>query len=195
MALDPDEIIVAPTGSVYIAPVGTAPPADTTTPWAAAWKDLGYLSEDAVARSFDSETVDIMAWQADAPVYTDLTLTQTLQFQLMQWNEDTLVFAYGGGVAASGKYSAPAKAAYDPTALGVEIVQGSTVYRMVVARAKITEVGDSNFKGDEAAVLDVTLKVLDNAGAAPWTIIGLTGITAVAAEGRSERELADAEAA
>lgn len=177
MALDPDQIIVAPTGSVFVAPVGTAPPTDTTTAWPAAWKDLGYLSEDAVTGSYDSETVDIMAWQADAPVYTDLSVTQSLQFQLMQWNEETLTFVFGGGTwddaGALANYEAPAKATYDPVALGIELIKGSAVYRFGYARVKVSELGDTNFKGDEAALLDVTVKVLDNAGLPPWKVIGL----------------------
>lgn len=177
MALVPEEILVAPTGSVFLAPVGTAPPTDTTTAWPAGWADLGYLSEDAVTGSYDSTTVDIMAWQADAPVYTDVSVIQSLQFQLMQWNEETLTFAFGGGVWTAGttdaSYAAPAKSAYVEQALGVELLKGATVFRFGYARVKVTDLGDTNFKGDEAALLDVTVKVLDNAGAAPWKVVGL----------------------
>jgi hypothetical protein len=177
MALDPDELIVAPTGKLLLAPVGTAPPADTTTAWAAAWIDLGYLSEDAVTVSHDSETTEIMAWQSSYAVWSDVRVGQDIQFQLMQWNEDTLSFAYGGGTFTAGKYEAPARGAYDPHALGIEVVDGSKVRRVIYHRVKVSELGDITFKGDEAALLDVTVKLLDNAGASPWTILGLeTGV-------------------
>lgn len=196
MALDPNEIIVAPTGSIFLAPVGTAPPTDTTTAWPVAWKDLGYLSEDAVTGAFDSTATDIMAWQADAPVYSDVSLSQTLQFQMMQWNQDTLTFAFGGGTwdatGATASYAAPAKSAYTPQALGIEIVKGATKFRFGYGRVIITELGDINFKGDEAALLDVTVKVLDNAGAAPWKVIGLDKVSGLLA---AEPETASTKAA
>jgi hypothetical protein len=194
MALDPDEVIVGTTGSVYLAPVGTSPPTDTVGAWPAGWVDLGYLSEDAVTSSFDSETVDIMAWQADAPIFSDVTLTQSFQFQLMQWNEDTLTWVFGGGTWTAGppaSFAAPAKAAYDAMALGIEAVMGSKIVRWGLSRVKITELGDINIKGDEAALLDVTVKVLDNAGQSPWKIVGVgAGAVALASRQRSASKAA-----
>jgi hypothetical protein len=183
MAMNPDEIVVAPTGQLFLAPVGTAPPADTSTAWAAAWVDLGYLSEDAVTVSAESEETEIMAWQSSYAVWSDVRVGYTVQFQLMQWNEDTLLFAFGGGTytAGTGKYEAPARAQYDPQAIGIEIVDGSKVRRVVYHRVKVNELGDIVFKGDEAALLDVTVKVLDNAGAAPFTLIGFADLAALAA--------------
>ena len=175
MALDPNEVLVAPTGHLYLAPEGTAGPADLTTAWPAAWVDLGYLSEDAVTMSSDAEETEIGAWQSDNPIWSNVSVGRSIQFQLMQWNEDTLLFAFGGGTYTEGAgfftYTAPPVAGYEVSALGLEVIDGSKVTRLVWHRVKITDMGDVTFKGDEAAMLDLTVKLLDNGAAEPWFAI------------------------
>jgi hypothetical protein len=65
---------------------------------------------------------------------------------MLQLNEDTLPFFFGGGavsqVGTSGvyKYEMAAEPKYDERMLGVEFTDGNEVkYRLVVARGQVTE--------------------------------------------------------
>src|SRR5262245_46729796 len=101
MAFDANEIVVAPFGHVFVAPVGTPIPTDIDdVPDAidAAWKDLGYLNEDGIQATFGLETLDIRAWQAETPVRRQVSArTGTITVSLMEWSEDSVVLAFGGG--------------------------------------------------------------------------------------------------
>jgi hypothetical protein len=63
MSLETSEVRAGITGELYAAPVGTALPTDTSTALNAAFKGLGYFSEDGVTETFEKDTEDITAWQ------------------------------------------------------------------------------------------------------------------------------------
>ena len=68
MALDATQVRVGVTGAVYVAPTGTTLPTDATTSLAVAFDDVGYISEDGVTETQDTDTNDIVAWQNGAVV-------------------------------------------------------------------------------------------------------------------------------
>ena len=68
MALNADNVRVGLNGNVYVAPKGTTAPADLTSAWDPAWKDLGYLNDDGVEMEYGTDVEDIMAWQSLSPV-------------------------------------------------------------------------------------------------------------------------------
>ena len=63
MSLNAADVVVAGTGTVWVAPEGTALPTDLD-PLASPWTDVGYVSEDGVTFTIGRETEDILAWQA-----------------------------------------------------------------------------------------------------------------------------------
>src|SRR5690349_13591382 len=70
MTLTTSQVRVAITGELYVAPTGTTLPSDTTTALNAAFKGLGYFSEDGVTENFERDTNDITAWQSATAVRT-----------------------------------------------------------------------------------------------------------------------------
>jgi hypothetical protein len=141
------EIRVAGSGKILVAAPGTVAPIDTEVPWDAGWKDLGYTTTDGVKLSKKDKIDPIDTWQTVSAarfVYSDRDLT--LKFQLLQLNEDTLPFFFGGGLVKAGakagtfRYELAGDPAFDERMLGIEFVDGDAVkYRLVVGRGQVTE--------------------------------------------------------
>jgi len=68
MAANASEVVVGSGGKIYIAPVGTPEPNTPTAALNAAYKDLGYISEDGVSASFGVTVEDINAFQSLLPI-------------------------------------------------------------------------------------------------------------------------------
>src|SRR5690606_17855269 len=63
-----------------------------------AFTELGYLTEDGVSFSPSLTVEEIGAWQSLAPVRTLLTeYGIEISMTLMEWTEQNLVLAFGGG--------------------------------------------------------------------------------------------------
>jgi hypothetical protein len=170
------EIRVAGSGRILVAKLGSTAPADTTAAWDAAWKDLGYTTVDGVKLAKKDKIDPIDTWQSVSAarfVYSDRDLT--LKFQLLQLNEDTLPFFFGGGaVAANGttagnfKYELAGDPAFDERMLGVEFVDGTDVkYRLVIARGQVTETEELTLTRTAPIKLGVTFTALAVDSAAP----------------------------
>jgi hypothetical protein len=163
--LDGDEVRVGVTGNLYSAPKGTTAPADTTTAWAAEWTDLGYLSEDGFVMTPNVESDDLMVWQSYAAVRKLMTSrTLDLKFTLMQANADTFMLTFGGGtVTAAGtdwRYEAPIGGEVDERAFGLEVRDGTLIYRFFFPRGMVTDVGDIPVVKTDAIKFELTASVL-----------------------------------
>ena len=83
-------------GGIYFAPAGTTPPTNATTSLAAAFKNLGYISEDGVTNSLSKETADIKEWGGDTVDTVLNGQTDTFSFKFIEsLNVDTLKCIYG----------------------------------------------------------------------------------------------------
>jgi hypothetical protein len=167
MANDSTELIVASSGSINVAPVGTTLPTAATGALAAAFVNLGYVTEDGVTLTVTPQITDFNAWQSRQPVRRELT-NQEVQaaFALEQWNDENLPLAFGGGAvtqpsAGVFRYDLPAPAdALDERALVVIWLDGTTEYRLVLPRGNVSEAVAVPLKRSELAVLPITFKAL-----------------------------------
>lgn len=175
MAVDSDQILVAGGGRVFIAPVGSTAPTDTTTAWDAAFKDLGYTTEDGVVLRPNLAVTDITAWQSFEPVRRIVTgRGLTVAFTLLQMTREALQLAFNGGA-----FTGTTTVTYEPgeagdiyeRMLGVEAVDGDKVVRLVIPRVDISDVGDIPFTKTGAVNIPLTLAMLGVSGSAPFTII------------------------
>ena len=174
--MNPNEIRVAGTGRILTAPLGTPVPTDVTTAWPAAWKDLGYTSTDGVKFTKKDKIDPVDTWQSVSParfVYSDRDLT--IKFALLQLNEDTLPFFFGGDAVretAEGsklyRYDVSAEPKKDERMLGVEFADGDTIrYRFVILRGQVTETEELALTRTAAVKLGVTFTALAVDGSAP----------------------------
>lgn len=175
---DTDEIVVAGNGKILIAPVGTTAPTDIATAWAAGWIDLGYASEDGVTINKTRDIEELMVWQSLYPARRIVTAEDfTVSFNLAQWNEDSVKLAFGGGAVTTTAgppahylYTPPAAGVLDERALGVEWVDGSKIYRLIVARCMISDNVETQLTKSGMSELPLTLGVIGDEGVSPFLI-------------------------
>ncbi len=168
MALDEQEVVVAGTGHLWVGTVGItlpAPDSDPTTP-PGAFVDLGYTEEDGVTLRGVTEVSEFNVWQNSSPVRRSRTLqVQEVVTNLVQWNEATLVAAFGGGTVSGGSfptYTFPvAGDALAEYAVVLDWQDGLRNFRLVVPRMNSgLEDVESQLNADNMAVLPLTLRSL-----------------------------------
>lgn len=154
MALATDEVGVAVSGEIYVAPTGTAAPVDTSTALNAAFKGLGYVSEDGVTENVERSTDDIIAWQNATTVRTVITDAKvTYEFTLIQTNVDVVEFVTGASVTQSvphGTYTMVAAATGGQQSFVFHIVDGAEIKRIYIAEAELSERGETVYASGEA---------------------------------------------
>lgn len=173
--LDAAEIIVGGTGRLYAAPEGTACPSRLTGA-IPGFVDLGYTTEDGAKFTDSKTTNDIRPWQSFYPVRVHVTQRSAmLEFTLLQWNEDTIPLAFGGGgfttpAAGEYRYNPPSPETLAVNALVLDIADGDRNFRICIPRGFVTSNAESTFAKTGPALLPITFTVLANDDGQPWTI-------------------------
>lgn len=150
-------------GSVHRAPTGTTPPTDAQTTLDAAFKDLGYISEDGITNSYDRTVEDIKAWGGDTvlePV-TDFVDSWKMTF-IEAMNDEVLKVVYGdGNVTGALATGLTVKASDDVYARAVwaidMILNGNVLKRVVLPDAQVAEIGDIVYVDGDPVGYEVTL--------------------------------------
>lgn len=96
MALTAANVVVAGTGAVYRAPLGTALPTSADDLINVLFLDHGYINQDGVAETIDRATTDIIAWQnGDLVRRVQNSHDVTYAFAALETNATTLETYYG----------------------------------------------------------------------------------------------------
>jgi hypothetical protein len=185
MAQDLDAIIVGQTGKIYTAPVGTAPPADTTTAWAVGWVDLATISEDGLTMSFNEDTSEIKQWGGGTVRKMITSSETTFAFTCLESSKQVIETFYRtsidtGAIEIKGGVR-------DERAWGIDVLDGDTHIRIVIARGELSERGDVVFKADQAAGYEFTVTAYQDADGVAATmmsdIANWSAVTMAAAAG------------
>jgi len=172
MALNATETVVAGTGNVYIAPVGTTMPTEVDTALDAAFIESGYTTEDGVLFRYSEDQAELKVWQTPHPVRTTITdAANEVEFELVQFNKTTLPLALGGGTVvatSAGKFglSLPAAPTVQERCLVVDIVDGTVTWRIALDRVVVMSAGDVTFTDSDLSGLPLkfaTLPIVGNA--------------------------------
>lgn len=144
------------TGAIYRAPLGSTLPTDASGTLDAAFKCLGYISEDGLTNNNSPESGTIKAWGGDT-VYTYWSSKEdTFAFTLIEClNIDVLKAVYGddnvSGDLTTG-ITIKANAVQQPNACYVaELVLNGAVKRIVIPSGGIASVGEISYT-DEATI-------------------------------------------
>lgn len=83
------------TGAVYVAPYGTTLPTNAHMSLNAAFKGLGYVSEDGLVNSVETDTEEVNAWGGDLVLVGQTTFKEMFTVNLIETNAEALKVYYG----------------------------------------------------------------------------------------------------
>lgn len=160
-----DELIIGTYGGVSAAPVGTTLPTEWDDELDPLFVQLGFLTPAGPSLPTAPDINKIYAWQSADPVAARVKQrTTTVNFELMQWNGDTVAFAYGGGTITSAGtgyvFTPPTGETVDEYSLVLDVLDGANVVRYVFERGYPAAGTSPSFNRDGAAVLSVGYEVL-----------------------------------
>lgn len=148
-------------GYAYYAPYGTTLPTDNTTQLDAAFRNIGYLNEDGVTFTDESDSESIPDMNGDSIVTTSGAITKTFTFFAAEVKADTLKLQYGDKnvTDASGTVTVHDK--------GPNNGQYSVVFefrlkdgrkeRCIVPSATVSELGDLVYNYSELVGREITM--------------------------------------
>ena len=149
-------------GAVYRAPLDTTLPTDATTALNEAFVCLGYISEDGLTNENSPDGDKIKAWGGDTVHTYQKEKSDTFQFKLLEaLNPDVLKTVYGDdnvtGTLKDGLTVKANSSAAEDKAWVVELILNGVLKRVVVPKAKITEMDDIVYADEEALGYDITI--------------------------------------
>lgn len=154
-------------GAIYRAPLGTALPTGTDIELNAAFKSLGYISEDGLVNSNSMSTEQVKEWGGNVVLNEETEKPDSFQYTLLEaLNVEVLKSVYGDSnvEGADTTEGIHIKANNDPQkeySWVVDMVmKGGILKRIVVPDASVTAVGDITYKNGSAVGYQTTITAL-----------------------------------
>lgn len=156
MALSADNVNVAVTGKVYVAPTSaTAPTGSDST--LTGFTELGYVSADGITVTHDRSTSQIRAWQnSDLVREVTTEATTTYALTLLESNED-VIETYFGATITGGKIQVNPSATGGRKSWVIDVVDGTEVIRHYIPTGEVTAVEAQTFANGEAIGYGITI--------------------------------------
>lgn len=150
-------------GAVYVAAAGSTLPTDATTALDAAFKALGYCSDDGMKNNNSRTSTEIKAWGGDVVLNPQTGKTDEFTFTLIDCTNDEVLKAVFGSSNITGALGTGLTIKVNADELpeqcwAVEtVLADGTLKRFSIPKGKITNVGEVTYKDDEAIGYEVTL--------------------------------------
>ena len=149
-------------GAVYWAPLGSSLPTSAAASLDAAFKPLGYVSEDGVTNNNSPESDKVKAWGGDTVLTLQTDRPDTFSMTLLEsLNVNVLNVIYGANNVVEAGGAITVKATAEEMTFGSwvidMVVRGSRAKRIVIPNGTITELGDIAYKDSEATGYAVTI--------------------------------------
>lgn len=179
MAEAPANIVIAGTGTLYVAAVGSTLPDDHNDTIDAAFTDMGILQDDG-AMFNDGKTAGtaVHGWGRREPYRKPPgNSAPFLTTVLREWHEDAFPIVFGGGTVAAAPtdghvFTPPANGAGTEYAVVLDMSDGSNSAVVVVPRCVVVEATEVPFKKMDASNLALRFDILvptDNSAA--WRVL------------------------
>ncbi|MET8774016.1 hypothetical protein ABZV58_03210 [Nocardia sp. NPDC004654] len=166
---------IAVTGGVLVAPTGTALPTGASDAPNAAFKALGYVSEDGIESQGERKVESVKDWNAD--IIAQLQTEHSVRFGLTLyavWDQDVLREIFGQENITPTAATPTAGNLYKIKETGSVLPHRSWVFdmkndtkklRIVLPNAKISQVTEKKFVSTELAGFTITVEAFkDDAG-------------------------------
>ncbi|WP_280358119.1 hypothetical protein [Nocardia otitidiscaviarum] len=156
------------TGGVLVAPTGSLLPTSASTTIDAAFKPLGYVSEDGIESKGERKVVSVKDWNAD--IIAQLQTEHSVRFGLTLyavWDQDVLSEVFGPNNVTPTPATTESGTLYTVTETGAVLPHRSWVFdmkheekklRIVLPNAKISEVMEKKFVSSELAGFTITVE-------------------------------------
>lgn len=161
MALSADNVTIAATGAVYVAPAGTSGPSSYSSTLNAAFKDVGYLSEAGVTITPNESVTKLTAWQNGETVKTvrrgaDITVS----FEMIEaQSEDAQKVYWGSGATVTtGAVDVTSLSGVEAVAIVIDAVDGTQGVRYYFPKAVLSDRGAINLIGTNYVMYPVTFE-------------------------------------
>lgn len=176
---DSDEVLVGGATDVFVAPKGTAFPTTitTSTDTFPGFSHLGYTAENGVRPNIGQTINDVKASQAFWPIRRIVTAkTGQIEFDLIQWNSETLLLALGGGAITEPtnnvfKFTPADESFIDERALLLRTVDGDKVYLWGFTNTQNTKGFQSSLTRTAEATLPIGMSILDPGTSDPYFML------------------------
>jgi hypothetical protein len=158
-AMDATKVVVAISGSVYVAPEGTVGPTTADSTLTAAWKSVGYLSEDAVGETINTAKNDIVAWQGATIVRQVITsFGVEYKFTMIETNKDSIELYYGKMVDAGGLQHHIGGGGGGRKSFIIDAIDSAGQHiRRYIPSGEVTDRGEVKLSGGAALGYEITL--------------------------------------
>lgn len=132
------------TGAVYVAPAGTSVPVTAWEDLDAAFDGMGYVSEDGLVNSIETDTEDVNAWGGDLVLSGQTTFKETFMVNLLETNANVLKQYYGEDnvtVEGDGSMTVAQTSEQLPHVVVVfeMVMTGGRIRRIVIPDAQISD--------------------------------------------------------
>ncbi len=178
MATNKANIRVAQIARVFLAPVGTAAPADAVAPMAAAWREVGLFTPDSLSWATDPSFEEVRSHQSNYPSRIFQTEdAATVSVDLQEWSGANFRAVYGGGtITEVTPVTTPPTYRFAPPQIGgrtsiacvIEIIDGVVTFRRVIPAAEQREGVEQTFERTSESTLPLRLSVLGSDIGDPW---------------------------
>ncbi|MBS4769664.1 phage tail protein [Carnobacteriaceae bacterium zg-ZUI240] len=156
-------------GAIYSGALGTELPTDATTKLNAAFKALGYVSEDGLTNENTPSSETLKAWGGDVVNTVQTEKSDTFTYKLIEaLNVDVLKEVYGtenvsGDLTTGITVSANSKELPEHSIVVEMVLKNKTLKRIVLPRAKVIEVGEIKYADGENVGYEITVQAFPDA--------------------------------
>ncbi len=149
-------------GYVFRAPVATATiPTDNTTALGTEFVGLGYISEDGISESIESDSENVVDMNGDVILVASSSREETITFTLVEVMADALKVAYGDANVTTANDVITVKHNGADTGQHVYVfelvLKNGRKWRQVVPVGSVTEVGELTINSGEVVGREITI--------------------------------------